>query len=606
MKKILLTTTMLLLVGFMWSQANVTFRVNMVGVSGFTTPEVNGTFNGWCGGCFQLTDVNLDGVWEGTTFLSAGTYEYKFAYDSWSGQESLVPGTPCTVTNSGFTNRLLVVDSADVILPIVCYGSCEICTIGYGISCQDLPNEPTGISAQVVTIGSVTEGACDDYVFVPSFSPASTGWEYQWLKNGVPVNGATNESFNAVRSVVQDDVYSFIATCPVNGQTITSSGFNVAACYNGNSSSLNYLLVQNVTTTGNIPGQSIQVQYDLNWGNTWKDDVNWDAVWVFMKYKDANGVWKHAKVSPTGYNNGQGTPNLIEPAADQMGAFVRLALEGQGNFNAEGMQLRWNYGADGLSSVSGLEVRVYAIEMVYTPQGDFSVTNGPAPGGKTPVINTRLSPPMNLWGTMRVKGDAGLDTDANGSVDNTIYPTGYYPFYMFKYEMSDQQYADFLNCMTPAQRTALGWGGTITETAGQYFAAAPNRACDFSNTQRLLAYSDWAGLRPLSYLEFEKGFHGPKPPQNPDGGRVCCGDASGNSGSGVYGAKDMTGNVREPIVIMTSNTFDRNIHGNGILSASGPSDVSSWSSLVIDWLGYGPWWWESEGRLGFRLCRSAE
>lgn len=31
---------------------NVTFKVNMNEVAAaYTTPEVNGTFNGWCGGC---------------------------------------------------------------------------------------------------------------------------------------------------------------------------------------------------------------------------------------------------------------------------------------------------------------------------------------------------------------------------------------------------------------------------------------------------------------------------------------------------------------------------------------------------------------------------
>jgi hypothetical protein len=129
MKKILFTTAMLFIVGLMWSQVNVTFRVDMTGVSGFTTPEVNGTFNGWCGAaCNPLTDANSDGVWETTIQLNAGSYEYKFAYDNWSGGgESLTAGTPCTITTNGFTNRALTVESTDILMPIVCYGSCSAC-----------------------------------------------------------------------------------------------------------------------------------------------------------------------------------------------------------------------------------------------------------------------------------------------------------------------------------------------------------------------------------------------------------------------------------------------------------------------------------------------
>jgi 1,4-alpha-glucan branching enzyme len=127
MKKILFTTAMLFIVGLLWSQANVTFRVDMNGVTGFTTPEVNGNFNGWCGGCFQLTDANSDGVWEGTANVPAGSWEYKFAYDAWAGSENLTAGTPCTITTGGFTNRALTVESTDIVLPIVCYGSCSAC-----------------------------------------------------------------------------------------------------------------------------------------------------------------------------------------------------------------------------------------------------------------------------------------------------------------------------------------------------------------------------------------------------------------------------------------------------------------------------------------------
>jgi hypothetical protein len=37
--------------------------------SGFTTPEVNGTFNGCGGNCFQMSDVDGDNIWEATADL---------------------------------------------------------------------------------------------------------------------------------------------------------------------------------------------------------------------------------------------------------------------------------------------------------------------------------------------------------------------------------------------------------------------------------------------------------------------------------------------------------------------------------------------------------
>jgi 1,4-alpha-glucan branching enzyme len=110
-----------------WAHAfNVTFQVDMSQQSGFTTPEVNGTFNNWCGNCFQMTDANGDNIWEATTDLPAGTYEYKFSADAWGMQETLLPGSACTVTSSGFTNRTISV-TADMVLPVICWGSCVDC-----------------------------------------------------------------------------------------------------------------------------------------------------------------------------------------------------------------------------------------------------------------------------------------------------------------------------------------------------------------------------------------------------------------------------------------------------------------------------------------------
>ncbi|MFM7812946.1 MAG: hypothetical protein ACKO66_00355, partial [Flavobacteriales bacterium] len=105
---------------------NVTFQVDMTNVTGFTTPEVNGSFNNWCGNCFQMSDADGDGVWTATTQLAVGSYEFKFAYDNWAGQESLNPGLGCTVTNFGYTNRSLEI-TGDTILPAVCWESCVAC-----------------------------------------------------------------------------------------------------------------------------------------------------------------------------------------------------------------------------------------------------------------------------------------------------------------------------------------------------------------------------------------------------------------------------------------------------------------------------------------------
>lgn len=71
---------------------------------------LNGTFNNWCGSCAPMSDANNDSVWEITVPLAADTFDYKFTINGWTAQETLVPGSACTFTAFGFTNRRIVVN----------------------------------------------------------------------------------------------------------------------------------------------------------------------------------------------------------------------------------------------------------------------------------------------------------------------------------------------------------------------------------------------------------------------------------------------------------------------------------------------------------------
>lgn len=423
----------------------------------------------------------------------------------------------------------------------------------------------------------------------------------------------------------------------------------------------NNMLVQNVTTLGNdAVNKTIQVQFDISWDNSWRDSINYDAAWIFMKFKNASGVWQHVQLNQTGFVNGTGTANTVQVTSDKVGSWLCRSALGSGTFNSTAMQLQWNYGLAGLTNVTGLEVRVFAVEMVYVPEGEFNVAKGfrqsgtrtfSAPGNNFPVINQRLTPVLSYNdGTavsLRLKGDAGIDTNSDGVIDNTTYPIGYRSFYAFKFEMTEQQYADFLNTLGATQIATLGIAGLpggITLTNGQYFSSQPNRACGNSNAStllpanRLLAYSDWAGLRPMTILEFNKASYGPLQPiagnygagtnynyaawgssgrptgydgQTTNNTLVNVGfygssitDRTG-SGASYYGLLDLTGNASEPVVGL-SNLGYGSANGNGILSASGLSDEQGWSSSLLIWIDMDDNWASSIQFRGFRYVRSAE
>ena len=117
----------------------VTFQVDMSQYAeayAYGGVFVNGSFNGWCGGCNPLTD-NGNGIWSVTLDLLPGTVEYKFTLDGWNYQEEFAGGESCTSTIDGFTNRTLTFD-ADVTLPAVCWESCDVCPdISDVLGCMD-------------------------------------------------------------------------------------------------------------------------------------------------------------------------------------------------------------------------------------------------------------------------------------------------------------------------------------------------------------------------------------------------------------------------------------------------------------------------------------
>ena len=160
MKKTTLLFCLILLSSLgLFAQTNVTFKVDMnqSTMPAGSIPEVNGNFNGWCGACAPMSDVNSDGVWELTIPLATGAYEYKFSYSAWAGQEALTPGSTCTVTNFGYTNRSLTVGSTAMVLPTVCYGSCSACGVTPPPPTQAQVTFKVDVSQSGLPVGAIPE-----------------------------------------------------------------------------------------------------------------------------------------------------------------------------------------------------------------------------------------------------------------------------------------------------------------------------------------------------------------------------------------------------------------------------------------------------------------
>jgi len=109
-------------------QVQVTFRVDMSLQT--VAPEgvhIAGSFQGWDPAASPMTQT-ANNIWEISFMLYQGeAYQYKFINgNTWSGEET-VPAA-CGVPNgSGGYNREVIVGNSMMILPAVCFSSCDPC-----------------------------------------------------------------------------------------------------------------------------------------------------------------------------------------------------------------------------------------------------------------------------------------------------------------------------------------------------------------------------------------------------------------------------------------------------------------------------------------------
>ncbi len=267
----------------------------------------------------------------------------------------------------------------------------------------------------------------------------------------------------------------------------------------------NNISVSHVTLTNqNSASQTTSVQFDVGWENSWRSG-NWDAAWIFVKYRNltTGGARSHATLSQVASDHTAPAGSTIKPAADGTGVFIYRDATGTGTVNFAGVQLRWNYGVDGLADSVNVDIDVFAIEMVLVKQGAFSAgSGGSETGAFTQTTITTADATV-----------AGGFPSGETAPENASWPNGFDAFYCMKYEISQGQYADFLNSLTATQAVPHFWIGnrnryTITGIHPNISATSPDIACSFLDWDDGIAYSDWSGLRPMTELEYEKACRG--------------------------------------------------------------------------------------------------
>jgi formylglycine-generating enzyme required for sulfatase activity len=414
------------------------------------------------------------------------------------------------------------------------------------------------------------------------------------------------------------------------------------------------------------------VSFNLSWDNSWNSTSNidtlyprnWDAVWVFVKVQsNATNLWQHQLLSTTAsaHTVTSSVPLTIETTTDGVGVFIRRTNSGSGNISGASVTLQMQTLPTGT-----LNFKVFGVEMVKIPSGSFNLGDGVTSSGAEPrFFDSTITATTQANGLL-----AGKVYSGSPAIPST-FPMGTDSMYAMKYEITYEQYADFLNTLTYNQQAnhmdvaPNSAAGTVIFSATTGYGTHnylriqdtgtnnTNPAvigCDYNNDnvfndlpdgltvacanldyKDFLAYLDWAGLRPMTEMEFEKICRGTRYNGNPVervaheyawgttnlanyattssgmvdvnkptmyfsgtpvNGRIL---GSGGSipgrvglfaeaatgreaaGAGFYGNMEMSGNVHETVVPVTAAAtgFTAQV-GDGILDVNAEANQSTW------------------------------
>ena len=331
--------------------------------------------------------------------------------------------------------------------------------------------------------------------------------------------------------------------------------------------------------------KTAQVRFDLVWPNAAQPGTHHVALWVFFKARaQGNAEWRPVRLAadkvlnPTGYGQTGGLPlEFVVPDGKDgfTGMFLRRTQECKGTLVASNITA--------LISLETLNTEhrtlntnllVFALEMAYVPEGPFEV----GASGQTPrnrlfaytgknVTRTERSfqadysdfadntPPYRITGpgaipTGRQPGKLwaqGLTPEDGGEIPAS-FPSGFAAFYCMKDVLLQGQYAAFLNTLTDAQAKKRyypdGHGPDIKRTGDPsnytYTASSPDGACHYISWADGAAFAAWAGLRPMTELEYEKANRADSDFSNMNVGglnerMVSIASASGRNFAGTHG-----------------------------------------------------------------------
>lgn len=338
----------------------------------------------------------------------------------------------------------------------------------------------------------------------------------------------------------------FFVSCRVSAfSTLMIGSFLCSPAVFANNLELKNLNVSATDTATN----TMTFSFDMTQDNSWRNATNYDAAWIFMKYSTDGGVtWQHATMASNGIDPmGFSAPSdfqIVVPN-DQKGFFLQRTSFGAGSISASKVKFVWNYAQDGLSDAVAQAAntvnKISGVEMVYVPQGAFYAGDGNSSSeynfkqgtadtdpwylsSENPITTTNSASDGYYYTSSGANGES---SSGDAFLVPASFPKGYQPYYMMKYELTEGQWVSFFNTLTTVQKanrdvTSAALGGKNSDAVVNrnsinwdsshptYKATTerPSRPAGYLGWPDVAAYADWAGLRPMTELEFEKAARG--------------------------------------------------------------------------------------------------
>ncbi len=285
----------------------------------------------------------------------------------------------------------------------------------------------------------------------------------------------------------------------------------------------------------------IDIVFDISWSESWRfEDRSWDAAWVFIKASDPDVGWRPVHISSAAGVSRAPRSATITPAEDGMGAFIFRSAKhtGYGPVRFKNVSLRLARGSLPTTEDETFTLALCGLHMVYIPAGPFWAGD-PVPyrsGAPESCFFDSSVPEGEKNRAYYVDSEAEIQVAPEGD-DKTLYyrrsayggdrggpipeayPKGHQAFYVMRSQVTQGDYSQFLNLVDYySVNIHYQWGAgsyrfTIWSTqVNPSIANRPRRPCNWLSWADATAYACWAGLRPMTELEFEKASRGPADP----------------------------------------------------------------------------------------------